>query len=120
MKTEAPATYEEAGALLSACARQGSPVRFIGGSTKLAWGNAVPAPQLELSTTELADVVEHNTGDFTAVVQAGAPFAAAQKVFAGADQMFALDPPAVEDGATFGGIVASGDSGPLRHRFNAV
>ena len=35
--------------------------------------------------------------------------------FAEAGQMLALDPPG--DDATIGGIVATGDSGPLRHRY---
>ena len=48
------------------------------------------------------------------------PLARAQRQFASAGQMLALDPflgPA--DEATIGGIIASGDSGPLRHRYGA-
>jgi glycolate oxidase FAD binding subunit len=71
-------------------------------------------------------VVEHNAGDLTAVLQAGLPLAAAQETFAAAGQTLALDPPlggppqAGELAATVGGIVATGDSGPLRHRYGAV
>ena len=36
-------------------------------------------------------------------------------MFAEAGQMLALDPPG--DGATLGGVLASGDSGPLRARY---
>ena len=35
-------------------------------------------------------------------------------------QMLALDPPGDGGGATIGGIVATGDSGPLRHRYGGV
>ena len=46
------------------------------------------------------------------------PLAAAQAPFAQAGQRLALDPPD-PGGATIGGIVATGDSGPLRHRYGA-
>jgi glycolate oxidase FAD binding subunit len=52
------------------------------------------------------------------VLEAGVPFAQAQAQFAAAGQMLALDPPlGREHTATIGGIVATGDSGPLRHRY---
>ncbi len=76
--------------------------------------------QLEVSTERLDEVVEHNEGDLTAVLQAGVPLAPAQEALAGANQMVALDPPLGEgDRATIGGVVATGDSGPLRHRYGA-
>ncbi len=65
-------------------------------------------------------MLEHNAADLTAVVQAGMPLARAQATFAEAGQMLALDPPLGEgEAATVGGVVATGDSGPLRHRFGA-
>ena len=46
------------------------------------------------------------------------PLAEAQAAFAEAGLMLALDPPlGPSSAATIGGIVAAGDSGPLRHRF---
>ena len=52
------------------------------------------------------------------------PLAEAQRTFAAAGQMLALDPPlsvshSFPSGATIGGIAATGDSGPLRHRYGA-
>ena len=75
-----------------------------------------------MSTERLDRVVEHNEGDLTAVFEAGLPLARAQEALAGAGQMVALDPrrPSGEgDRATIGGVVATGDSGPLRHRYGA-
>ena len=43
------------------------------------------------------------------------PLAEAQSTFAKEGQMLALDPP--DGGATIGGVVASGDTGPLRGRY---
>ena len=93
---------------------QGTPVRIAGGGTKLGWGEPVEAER-ELSTAGLDRIVEHNAGDLTAILEAGVPLAAAQERFAEAGQMLALDPP--DGGATIGGVVATGDSGPLRPRY---
>jgi glycolate oxidase FAD binding subunit len=108
-----PTSAHEAAALLRDA---DGAVRLRGAGTKLGWGRRVEAP-LHLGTERLDAVVEHNEGDLTAVLQAGVPLARAQQVFAAAGQMLALDPP--DGGATIGGVVASGDSGPLRHRYGA-
>ncbi len=134
MKVEQPGSYEDAAELLRAAAAQGQHVRFRGGGTKLEWGRPVPQPDLELCARGLGRVLEHNAGDFTAVLQAGVPLAAAQKALAEAGQMLALDPPlspwggagddaaleASDSGATIGGIVAANDSGPLRQKYGSV
>jgi glycolate oxidase FAD binding subunit len=118
---EAPATFEEAAGLLGRAARDGLSVRARGAGTKLAWGRPVTDPDIEISTAELGRVVEHNAGDLTAIVQAGVRLADAQAAFAEAGQMLALDPPLGDgDAATIGGIVATGDTGPLRHRYGGV
>ncbi|MDW5598713.1 FAD-binding protein, partial [Conexibacter stalactiti] len=107
-----PATAAEAAVAL----RDAGAVRIRGGGTKLAWGRPVAA-DAELRTARLDALVAHNAGDLTAVVQAGLPLARAQAELAAAGQMLALDPP--DGGATIGGVVATGDSGPLRHRYGA-
>jgi glycolate dehydrogenase FAD-binding subunit len=95
--------------------REASAVRIVGGGTKLGWGRPIAAPELALG--DLDAIVEHNVGDLTAILQAGVPLGAAQARFAAAGQMLALDPP--DGGATIGGVLASGDTGPLRHRYGA-
>ena len=96
-------------------------VRIRGGGTKLSWGGPMDPPGIEISTERLDRIVEHNEGDLTAVFQAGVPLARVREALAEADQMVALDPPLGEgDGATIGGVVATGDSGPLRHRYGAA
>jgi glycolate oxidase FAD binding subunit len=73
---------------------------------------------LSLRTTALDRILAHDPGDLTATLQAGVPLAAAQAAFAEAGQMLALDPPLGADAAaTIGGIVATGDCGPLAHRY---
>jgi glycolate oxidase FAD binding subunit len=49
------------------------------------------------------------------------PLLEAQAAFAAQGQMLALDPPlGAGDAATVGGVVATNDSGPLRHRYGGV
>jgi glycolate oxidase FAD binding subunit len=131
---EQPASYEEAADRLRSAAADGRRLRFRGAGTKFEWGRPVPEPDLEVCTSGLGRVLEHNAGDFTAVLQAGVPLAVAQETFAQAGQMLALDPPlspwgnagddaaieAGDAGATIGGIVATNDSGPLRHKYGGV
>ena len=96
-------------------------LRVRGGGTKSSWGQSTQPPEVELSTERLDQVVEHNEGDMTAVLQAGVPLARAQEALADANQVIALDPPLGEgDRATIGGVVATSDSGPLRHRYGAA
>ena len=144
-----PASVQEAAALLRELGAQGRTVRPVGAGTKAGWGG-LGEEAAELETGGLHRVLEHNAGDFTAVLEAGVPLAEAQAAFAEVGQCLALDPPlgAVaagsaeggartaagpgggpaagrEDGgaggsATIGGIVATNDSGPLRHRYGGV
>jgi glycolate oxidase FAD binding subunit len=118
LRPEAPASYEETAEALRSYASEGRTVRFRGGGTKLDWGGVAPEPDVEMSFDGLDTIVEHNAGDLTAILEAGVPLAAAQERFAEAGQMLAIDPPDT-GGATIGGVLATGDSGPLRHRYGA-
>jgi glycolate oxidase FAD binding subunit len=116
VRRETPQDYSGAAEALREAAEAGLRVRPVGGGTKLDPG-AEPV-DVELSTTALDRIVEHNAGDLTAILQAGVPLARAQEAFAAEGQMLALDPP--DEGATIGGVVATADSGPLRHRYGGV
>jgi glycolate oxidase FAD binding subunit len=112
-QTQRPASAEEVAALLA----QGRPASPVGGATKLHWGALGPEPDVQISTAGLDQLIEHNEGDLTAVLGAGLPLYRAQAAFRRAGQRLCLDPPDPEDRATVGGVLASGDSGPLRHRY---
>jgi glycolate oxidase FAD binding subunit len=119
--TEHPDTPEEAAELLRTLGADGRTVRVRGGGTKSAWGPPAEPVAAEIVTGGLGRVLEHNEGDFTAVLEAGVPLARAQAVFASGRQMLALDPPLGDgEGATLGGVLATADSGPLRHRYGGV
>jgi glycolate oxidase FAD binding subunit len=115
---------EEVAARIRSHGAAGEAVRPVGGGTKLNWTrppSAGPADAVDLETSSLNRIVEHNVGDFTAVLEAGVRLADARAAFAAENQMLAWDPPlGPSDGATIGGIVATNDSGPLRHRYGGV
>lgn len=115
-----PTTFEDAAAHLAAAAEEGRRVRVVGGATKLGWGGVTEPPQLEINTAGLDRTLEHNPGDLTAIFAAGTPLERARDELAVAGQRLAIDPPlgaGTSSGATIGGIFATGDSGPLRHRY---
>ncbi len=122
---ERPESVENMAAALREHSAAGRTVRPRGGGTKLAWGRRArddgAAPPFDLDTRGLNRVIEHNEGDLTAVVEAGMTLAAAQAEFTRAGQMLAIDPPRGEgDAATLGGIVATNDTGPMRHRYGGM
>lgn len=89
-----------------------------GAGTKRGWCPIAPAADVTISTRALDAVIEHRHGDLTATVQAGASLAAVNRELARHGQWIALDPP-FGDRATIGGILATNDSGPRRHRYGA-
>lgn len=120
IRTESPATPEEAAEAMRTLGEAGTALRARGGGTKFGWGQPSD-PSAIVSTRSLNRVLEHNAADMTAVLGAGTPFAHAQSVFAESGQMVALDPPCgPDDAATIGGIIAANDSGPLRHRYRSA
>jgi glycolate oxidase FAD binding subunit len=116
---ERPGSAAAAASLLAAAAADGRSVRPVGAGTKLAWAAPGPA-DVDVSSAALGELLEHNAGDLTAVMQPGLPLARAQAAFAAEGQMLALDPPDRDGAATLGGVVATADSGPLRHRYGGV
>ena len=120
MRSQTPETAADAAALLAACAADGVAVRIAGAGTK-PWGSPGGECGVQLRTAALDGILEHNAGDLTAVLQPGASLRELDEVFGAAGQMLALDAPLGEgDAATIGGVVATGDSGPLRHRYGAA
>ncbi|MGH9292221.1 MAG: FAD-binding oxidoreductase [Acidimicrobiales bacterium] len=113
-----PRCLDELSALLRAAAAMGLAVGVRGAGTKLGWGNPPERLDLLVDMAGLGAVVEHAAADQVVTVQAGTPLSRLQAHLAVSGQRLALDPP--EPGATIGGIVATGASGPLRHLHRSV
>jgi glycolate dehydrogenase FAD-binding subunit len=120
----APATTQEASAVLRAAAELGLTVIPRGSGTKLHWGNPPEKCDLILDTIGLNQVVEHAAGDLVATVQAGVSLEQLAGVLARAGQRLALDPavselPSAATRGTVGGVLATNTAGPLRLRYGA-
>jgi glycolate oxidase FAD binding subunit len=111
----APASIDDLVAAMRAAEADDARVSIRGGGSKQGWGAAGRETSVVIDTTRLVRVVEHAAGDLVLTVEAGARLDDVQKELAGHGQRIALDPP--EPGATIGGVVATGASGPLRLRY---
>ena len=115
-----PNSVEALSETVRQCAADRLPFAPIGSGSKFSWGHSLALDALMLvSTAKLDQVIDHAVGDLTVTVQAGMRFGELQTQLKKAGQFVAIDP-SYEDCATVGGIVATGDSGALRHRYNSV
>jgi glycolate oxidase FAD binding subunit len=113
-----PDSADAVAATLEWASREHLTVLTRGAGTKLGWGPAPRNIDILLSTAHLNRVVAHRYGDLTATVQAGAALSDVNRQLAQHGQWIPLDPPWA-DRATIGGVVATNDSGPRRHRYGA-
>jgi glycolate oxidase FAD binding subunit len=113
-----PASGEAVGGVLEWASREKLCVLVRGAGTKMGWGAAPRQFDILMSTARLNAVVAHRYGDLTATVQAGAKLGDVNRALAQHRQWIPLDPPSA-DRATIGGLVATNDSGPRRHRYGA-
>jgi glycolate oxidase FAD binding subunit len=86
-----------------------------GGGSKLDWGAAPAAFDVLLDLSRLNRILQHQSGDLTVTVEAGARLDAVNAQLRQRGQWLALDPAFAD--ATIGGLLATNDSGPSRHRF---
>jgi glycolate oxidase FAD binding subunit len=114
-----PSTTEQLSAAIAFARQHNLGLLLCGAGSKLSWGNAVGSVQLVVSTARLNRLIEHAEGDLTVTVESGMRFAALQSILAKSGQFLAIDP-VYADRTTIGGIVAAGDTGSLRHRYNSV
>ena len=114
-----PATPSEVATVLADATKAGRCAVPSGGGTKLDWGAPPEAVDIGLSLRRLDQVLEHAAGDMTVTVEAGCTIASLQRTVAERGQRLALDP-LWRQHATVGGVLATGDSGPLRWAFGPV
>ncbi len=89
-----------------------------GGGTKTGLRPPEGAVVVELSG--LRGVVEYDPGEFTFTALAGTPVREVEKLLAEHGQYLPFEPPLAAAGATLGGTLASGLSGPGRYRYGGV
>ncbi|WP_448596264.1 FAD-binding oxidoreductase [Thermoleptolyngbya sp.] len=91
----------------------------LGAGTKLHWGGISDPIQVGISTIRMNQLIDHAAGDLTVTAQAGMRLADLQAHLAQQNQFLPLNP-SYRDAATLGGIIATADSGSLRHRYGGV
>ncbi len=116
--TATPSTADEVAATLRDASERRQSVVIRGAGTKLDWGRPAGHIDLMLDMRRLNRVLAHQHGDLTATIEAGASLRDVNHALAAHGQWLPLDPPFAEQ-ATIGGILATNDSGPLRHRHGA-
>ena len=101
-----------------AAAAERAPLRIVGGDSKGFLGRT-PVGQ-PLAVGELTGVICYEPTELFVRVLAGTPLVELEAVLAERNQMLAFEPPAFAPGATVGGMVAAGLSGPRRPQAGAV
>ncbi len=99
-----------------AAAGQGRRLRIRGGGTK-DWYGEQPADAdaaTVLDTRGHAGIVEYDPSELVVTARCGTPLADLEATLAASGQMLACEPPHFGSGATVGGCVAAGLSGPRR------
>ena len=103
---------------IRAAAADGTPLRIRGGGTKDFYGERLQGELLE--TTGLRGVVNYEPSELVVTVRAGTPLAELEQLLAASGQSLPFEPPHFGAGATVGGMVAAGLSGPARASVGAV
>jgi glycolate oxidase FAD binding subunit len=93
-------------------------LRIRGGGTKDWYGQRLEGDILDTRCHD--GIVDYEPTELVITARCGTPLAHIEAVLAERGQMLAFEPPHFGDGATFGGAVASGLSGPRRASSGAV
>jgi glycolate oxidase FAD binding subunit len=117
LAVERPASVAEAAELMRSTR---GPLLFRGAGTKQAWGGRIVEQALVVETAGLSRVLAYNPADMTVAVESGMALRDLQEFLGEKGQWLALDPPSEAAGATVGGLLATGDSGPRRLRYGAL
>jgi glycolate oxidase FAD binding subunit len=113
-----PSTPGEVAAAMKRASDEGRSMVIRGAGTKMDWGRPGARIDVMLDMRRLNRVLTHAHGDLTATVEAGATLRDVNDTLSRLGQGLPIDP-AFADEATIGGILATNDSGPLRHRYGA-
>ena len=101
-----------------AAAAHQTPLRIRGGGTKDFHGLALQGEVLD--TRALSGIVSYEPSELVVTARAGTPLAELEALLAETGQCLPFEPPHFGDGATVGGMVAAGLSGPARASVGAV
>lgn len=99
-------------AQVAQAAREGTPLAICGGGSKAFYGRALALDRLETGIHH--GITEYAPTELVITARGGTPLEDIEKALRDNGQMLACEPPAFAGGATFGGMLATGLSGPSR------
>jgi len=97
---------------VKAAAETATPLQIRGGGSKTFYGRAQHGELLD--TRDCRGIVAYEPTELVITARAGTPLVEIEAALAAHDQMLGFEPPHFGGGATLGGVVASGLSGPAR------
>lgn len=112
-----PENVEEISRVLGFASRKGIRVFPFAGGTKLFLGNPVGAVGAALSLKRLGRVLFHEPSDMVSTVECGMEVREFQSAVGRENQLFPVDPPGLDSGATVGGLVSTNLCGPMSTRY---
>ncbi len=98
--------------------KSGQALRLRGGGTKDFLGQSLQGEVLD--TTTYSGILSYEPSELVITVRCGTPLAEVEAALAEKGQSFAFEPPHFGKGATIGGMVAAGLSGPARASVGTV
>jgi glycolate oxidase FAD binding subunit len=101
-----------------AAAADGRTLRLRGGGSKDFWGQSLTGEVLD--TRAYQGIVSYEPSELVVTARCGTPLAELEAALAEKGQCLAFEPPHFGPGATVGGMVAAGLSGPARATAGAV
>jgi glycolate oxidase FAD binding subunit len=113
----APADVAALSRVLATAAEHELTVIPRGEGTKLHWGQSPHAVDVVIDMAALTGIYTHYADDLVATIGAGTPVRVVQALLARSGQRLAVDPGSPD--ATIGGMLATGEAGPLRMRHGA-
>ena len=93
-------------------------LRLRGGGSKDFWGEPLRGEVLD--TRAYRGIISYEPSELVVTVRCGTPLAELEAALAAQGQCLAFEPPHFGEGATVGGMVAAGLSGPARASVGAV
>ena len=105
---------EQFSAQIKQAAADQTPLRIQGSASKAFYGRAGAENHPLLSVADYSGIVNYEPTELTITAKAGTPLSELEQTLAEHGQMLAFEPPHFGSGATLGGTIACGLSGPRR------